>query len=67
MANKSITTLNRESIIRIEGDIKLLRQEMKNIKNNHISHLESRMNRIEKVCWTVCLIAISHLILQFLN
>ena len=58
---------NGEAIIRIEGNIKLLQQEIQHIRGNHIAHLEMRISRMEKVMWTICLIAITHLLFTVLQ
>ena len=40
---------NREDIIRIEGQLKLINQKL----DNHISHLSARVDTIFKIVWTV--------------
>jgi len=58
---------NGEAIIRIEGELKLLKQEIYNLRGNHIAHLEMRISRMEKVMWTICLIATTHLLFTVLH
>ena len=58
---------NRESIIRIEGEIKLLKAVIQTIRGNHLAHLEMRVSRMEKVMWTICLIATTHLLYSLLQ
>jgi hypothetical protein len=58
---------NRESIIRIEGKIKLLAKDISMLRENHIKHLSCRVGRMEKVMWSVCLIAASHLVFAVLQ
>jgi len=58
---------NGEAIIRIEGNLKLLQQEIQHIRGNHIAHLEMRISRMEKVMWTICLIAATHLLFTVLH
>ena len=58
---------NGEAIIRIEGNIKLLQQEIQHIRGNHIAHLEMRISRMEKVMWSICLIATTHLLFTVLQ
>jgi hypothetical protein len=60
-------TENREAIIRIEGKIKLLAKDISMLRDNHIKHLSCRVGRMEKVIWTVCLIAITHLLYAVLH
>ena len=40
---------NREDIIRIEGQLKLINQKL----DNHIAHLSGRVDTIFKIVWTV--------------
>ena len=58
---------NGAAIIRIEGNIKLLQQEIQHIRGNHIAHLEMRISRMEKVMWSICLIATTHLLFTVLH
>ena len=44
-----ITTQNREDIIRISGELKLINQ----IFDNHISHMSQKIDTIFKIVWTV--------------
>ena len=60
-------TKNRESIIRLEGKIKLLSKDISVLRDNHIKHLACRVARMEKVMWTVCLIATTHLMFVVLQ
>jgi|TARA_R110000824_G_scaffold294711_1_gene483098 hypothetical protein len=40
---------NREDIIRIEGQLKLINQKL----DNHISHISGKVDIIFKIVWTV--------------
>ena len=40
---------NREDIIRIEGELKLINQKL----DNHISHMSQKIDTIFKIVWTV--------------
>ena len=42
-------TQNREDIIRIEGQLKLIHQKL----DNHIHHLSEKIDTIFKIVWTV--------------
>ena len=59
--------INREAIIRVEGEIKLLKQEIQTLRGNHLAHLEMRVSRMEKVMWSICLIAATHLLYSLLQ
>ena len=44
---------NREEIIEIYGELKLINNEIKNIKENHLSHLDYKISQIQKILWVV--------------
>ena len=58
---------NKEHLIRIEGEIALLKHEIQTIRGNHLAHLDQRVTRMEKVMWSICLIAATHLIYALLQ
>jgi len=39
---------NKEAIIRIEGDLKLIHQKIDTIKDNHLEHVSADINRLSK-------------------
>jgi hypothetical protein len=41
------------AIVELRGEIKLLRQEVDTVKNNHIWHLQKSIDTINKVLWSV--------------
>ena len=44
---------NREEIIEIHGELKLINNEIKNIKQNHLAHLDYKISQIQKILWIV--------------
>ena len=54
-----ITTQNREDIIRISGELKLINQKF----DNHISHMSQKIDTIFKIVWTVSFMVLG-LVLQ---
>ena len=44
---------NREEIIEIHGELKLINHEIKNIKENHLAHLDYKISQIQKILWVV--------------
>jgi hypothetical protein len=48
MAEEKVTQ-NREDIIRIEGQLKLINQKL----DNHIGHISGKVDVIFKIVWTV--------------
>ena len=58
---------NREQLIRVEGELKLLKQELRIIKGNHLFHLDQRVSRIEKIMWGCTVPVLTHLIFSILK
>ena len=48
MADEKITA-NREDIIKIEGELRLIHQKL----DNHITHMSSKIDTIFKIVWAV--------------
>ena len=48
MAEEKVTQ-NREDIIRIEGQLKLINQKL----DNHVNHISGKIDTIFKLVWTV--------------
>ena len=46
---ENVSQQNREEIIKLQGKIDLINQEVRQIKNNHLVHLESKINDIRKI------------------
>ena len=44
---------NKEAIIRIEGDLKLIHQKIDTIKDNHLKHMAEDIDRLSKFIWVV--------------
>ena len=49
---KDINEINIE-VERLRSDIKLIRQSIETIENNHLVHIKDKINTINKVLWTV--------------
>ena len=48
MAEEKITA-NREDIIKIEGELRLIHQKL----DNHITHMSAKIDTIFKIVWTI--------------
>ena len=59
---KDINELNIE-VERLRGDIKLVRQSIEVIENNHLVHLSKKVNKINNILWTVGLMIFAQLII----
>ena len=44
---------NKEAIIRIDGDLKLIHQKIDTIKDNHLEHMAEDIDRLSKLIWVV--------------
>ena len=44
---------NREEIIEIHGELILINNEIKNIKEYHLCHLDYKISQIQKILWIV--------------
>ena len=53
MEEQNIDIKNKLDIVELKGEIKLLRQEVDTVKNNHIWHLQKSIDGINKGLWTV--------------
>tara|TARA_R100001082_G_C4245492_1_gene109230 strand:+ start:320 stop:529 length:210 start_codon:yes stop_codon:yes gene_type:complete len=53
---------NSQDIIKLQGEMKLLHQKIDTIKNNHLAHLDQKINNIYKMIWVILTISISGLV-----
>ena len=53
MPEQSVDFESKLDVVELRGEIKLLRQEIDTVKNNHIWHLQKSIDSINKVLWTV--------------
>tara|TARA_R100000935_G_scaffold43656_1_gene66122 strand:- start:2 stop:217 length:216 start_codon:yes stop_codon:yes gene_type:complete len=53
MPEQSVDFESKLDVVELRGEIKLLRQEIDTVKNNHIWHLQKSIDGINKVLWTV--------------
>ena len=51
-------TENKEEILKIYGEIKLI----KTLLDNHVSHLSSKIDTIYKIIWAVSFMALGNLL-----
>jgi DNA-directed RNA polymerase delta subunit len=54
----SRTTENKEEILKIHGELKLI----KTLLDNHVSHISKRIDTIYKIIWAVSFMALGNLI-----
>lgn len=44
---------NKEAIIRIEGEIKLIHQKIDTLKDNHLYHVEKDIRQLKTFIWFI--------------
>ena len=63
---KDTNELNLE-IEKIKGEIKLINQTINVIKDNHLVHLDQKVNTLNRVMWTVGFMVFGQLIIIIKN
>jgi len=63
---KDTNELNIE-IEKIKGEIKLINQTINVIKDNHLVHLDQKVNTLNKVMWTVGVMVFGQLVIVIKN
>jgi len=63
---KDTNELNIE-IEKIKGDIKLINQTINVIKDNHLVHLDQKINTLNRVMWTVGVMVFGQLVIVIKN
>jgi|TARA_Y100000996_G_scaffold406833_1_gene383672 pyruvate-formate lyase-activating enzyme len=58
---ENISQQNKEEIIKLHGKIDLINQDLKTVKENHLAHLDEKINDIRKILWFVCAIVLSNI------
>jgi hypothetical protein len=64
---KTQSQKNSEEIIKLQGEIQLLDQKITTIKDNHLAHIDQKINTIYKLLWFVLTISISGIINLVVN
>jgi len=60
MASQSLK--NSQDIIKLQGETKLIHQKIDTIKDNHLAHLDTKVNNIYKLLWVIATISLSSLL-----
>ena len=53
---------NSQDIIKLQGELKLVHEKIDTIKNNHLVHINEKINNIYKVLWFVAALSITSLV-----
>lgn len=59
---KSQSQKNSEDIIKLQGELKLIHQKIDTIKDNHLAHLDIKVNNMYKMLWVILTISLGGLI-----
>ena len=63
MRSVVIMATQSEKINKLDKDIALIKQELNTVKNNHLYHLEKKVDTINKVLWSVGILVLSNLLI----
>jgi hypothetical protein len=64
---KTQSQKNSEEIIKLQGEIQLIDQKIVNIRDNHLAHIDQKINTIYKLLWFVLTISVSGIINLVVN
>jgi hypothetical protein len=53
---------NANEIIKLQGELKLIHNKIDTIKNNHLQHIDYKINNIYKMIWVILTISVSGLV-----
>jgi len=53
---------NEKEIIKLEGELSLIHHKIDTIKDNHLHHIDLRINNIYKILWFVAALGLTSLI-----
>jgi len=56
-------TSQAEKINRLDKEVALIKKDIQLIMNNHLTHIQADLSRINKVLWSVGFLLLTHLII----
>lgn len=59
---ENLSQQNKERLIQLDGEIKLINNKIDTIKDNHLQHIDEKINNIYKVLWVVFGVSMSGLV-----
>ena len=59
---ENLSQQNKEKLIQLDGEIKLINNKIDTIKDNHLQHIDEKINNIYKVLWVVFGVSMSGLV-----
>jgi hypothetical protein len=60
--DNNLSLENEKKIIKLEGELTLLHHKIDTIRDNHLHHIDLRINNIYKVLWFVAALSITSLV-----
>lgn len=58
---KSQSQKNAEEIIKLQGEVKLIHNKITTIKDNHLAHIDKKIDNIYKVIWVIFGVSVASL------
>ena len=62
ISDKTSLYTNREAIIELKGEIKLVSQRIDTIENNHLKHIQAQISRISWVLYSVAFMILAQVV-----
>ena len=62
ISDKTGLYTNREAIIELKGEIRLVCQRIDTIENNHLKHIQAQINRISWVLYSVAFMILAQVV-----
>ena len=61
-SDKTSLYTNREAIIELKGEIKLIYQRIDTIEHNHLKHIQAQINRISWILYSVAFMILAQVV-----
>ena len=58
---KTQSQKNSEEIIKLQGEVKLIHSKINTIKDNHLAHIDKKIDNIYKVIWVIFGVSVASL------
>ena len=58
---KTQSQKNSEEIIKLQGEVKLIHNKINTIKDNHLTHIDKKIDNIYKIIWVIFGISVASL------
>jgi len=58
---KTQSQKNSEEIIKLQGEVKLIHNKINTIKDNHLTHIDKKIDNIYKIIWVIFGVSVASL------